>query len=351
MKENEAQRDSRSTVLVTGGTGFVAGHCILRLLENGYRVRATVRSVDKAPKVFEMMKEGGFDATPDDLEFVETDLTSDRNWNDAAANCEYVLHVASPIFIGVPKHEDEMIVPAVDGTLRVLRAARDAGVKRVVITSSFAAVGYSHTDPNTLITEEEWTDPADKTISPYIRSKALAERAAWDFIESEGDALELSVVNPVGIFGPSLGPDISSGFEILQRMLQGTMKALPNFDLAIVDVRDLADLHLKAMTDSKANGERFLALAGGVMSIPEIAEFIRDTFGERARKVPRIVLPDWGVRLAARFSESAKAAVPLLGRIRNASNEKAKTLLGWTPRSNEEAIRASVESLFKYGNI
>ena len=338
-------------MLVTGGTGFVASHCILRLLQHGYRARATVRSIDSAPKVFEMIKEGGFDATTEDLEFVETDLTNDRNWSDAAAGCEYVLHVASPIFVGVPKHEDDMIVPAVEGTLRVLKAARDAGVRRTVITSSFAAVGYSHTDPNTLITEEEWTDPNDKTISPYIRSKTLAERAAWDFVEREGGQHELTVVNPVGIFGPALGPDLSSGFEVLKRMLKGAMKAMPNFDLAIVDVRDLADLHLMAMTHPKAKGERFLALSGGVMSIPQIASFIRSTFGERAKKVPRIVLPDWGVRLVARFNESAKAAVPLLGRIRNASNEKAKRMLDWNPRSNEEAITASVESLFRYGNI
>ena len=351
MTSLQMTSDARSTVLVTGGTGFVASHCILRLLRNGYRVRATLRSVDKGEKVLAMIREGGYEAASDDLEFIETDLTDDRNWVAAASGCEYVMHVASPIFVGVPKHENDMILPAVEGTLRVLRASKEAGVKRVVVTSSFAAVGYSHSDPNTLITEEEWTDPADKTISPYIRSKALAERAAWDFIEREGGHLELSAVNPVGIFGPSLGPDLSSGFEVLKRMMDGTMKALPNFDLAIVDVRDLADLHLAAMTHSEAKGERFLALAGGVMSIPEIAAFIRTTFGERGKKVPRIILPDWGVRLAAKFSETAKAAVPLLGRNRNASNEKARRLLNWSPRPNEEAIIASVQSLFKYGNI
>lgn len=343
--------ENKQSVLITGGTGFVASHCILRLLQNGYRVRATVRSLDKGAKIFAMMNEGGIDAMPADLELIETDLTSDRNWSEGVTGCKYVLHVASPIFVGVPKHEDEMIVPAVEGTLRVLRAARDAGVKRAVITSSFAAVGYSHTDPNTLITEEEWTDPSDRTISPYVKSKAMAERAAWDFVEREGGDLELSVVNPVGIFGPSLGPELSTGFEILKRMLDGSMKAMPNFDLAIVDVRDLADLHLSAMTDPQAKGERFLALAGGVMSIPQIASFIRSVFGERAAKIPRLVLPDIIIRVAALFNETAKATAPLLGRIRNASNEKAKRVLGWQPRTNEEAITASVESLFKYGNV
>jgi len=346
-----SDQNKHELVLVTGGNGFVAGECILRLLQKGYSVRATLRSLTKKDKVVAMMKEGGLNPTDDQLSFIEADLSSDKNWTEAVKDVDYVLHVASPIIVGQPKHEDELIRPAVDGTLRVLKAARDNGVKRVVLTSSFAAVGYSHTDPNTLITEKEWTDPEDKTLSAYVKSKALAEKAAWDFIEKEGGELELTAINPVGIFGPSLGPDISSGFEILKRLLDGSMKAMPNFDLAIVDVRDLADLHLKAMTSPKAKGERFLALAGGVMSMPEIAALLRSHYGDKANKVPTRVLPDWLIRVAAHFSTAAKQIVPMLGRVRNCSNEKARTVLDWSPRKNEEAIIASAKSLFKYGAI
>lgn len=339
-----------SLVLVTGGSGFVAGHCILLLLEKGYRVRATLRSLSKKDGVLNMLSTGGISSF-ENIEFIETDLTADKNWAEAVQDCEYVLHVASPIFLRLPKHEDEMIRPAVDGTIRVLKAARDAGVKRVVITSSFAAVGYSHTDPNTLITEKEWTDHNDKTLSAYLKSKTMAEKAAWDFMAKEGDTLELTVINPMAIFGPSLGPELSSGFELLKKMLDGSMKATPKIDLGIVDVRDLADLHLRAMVNPKAKGERFLALSGGVMSLHQIAMLFKEKLGGRAKNVSTKVLPDWLVRIVALFNPQAKAIVPQLGRVRNASNQKAKTILGWVPRTNEEAALATAESLFRYDNI
>ena len=338
---------TQKLVLVTGGTGFVGGHCILQLLQRGYTVRTTIRSAAKQGQVKEMLINGGMRSF-DNLAFVEADLSDDRNWAEAVRDCEYVLHVASPIFLRLPKHEDEMILPAVEGTIRVLKAARDAGVRRVVITSSFGAVGYSHTDPNTMITEKEWTDPADKSLSAYLKSKTLAEKAAWEFMAREGGHLELTVINPMAIFGPSLGPVLSSGFELLKKILDGSMKATPNIDLGIVDVRDLADLHLRAMTDAKAKGQRFLALSGGVMSLHAIALLFRASYGQRAAKVTTKVIPDWLVRLAALVKPEAKAIVPQLGRVRNASNEKAKTVLGWSPRSNEEAVLATAESLFRY---
>jgi dihydroflavonol-4-reductase len=337
-------------VLVTGGTGFVAGHCILQLLQNGYKVRATVRALSKKDKVKEMLKNEGITSF-ETIDFIEADLNDDKNWEEAVNGCEYVLHVASPIFLRLPKHEDEMIVPAVNGTLRVLKAARDAGVKRVVITSSFGAVGYSHTDPNTLITEKEWTNPGDKSLSAYLKSKTLAEKAAWDFMAREGDDLELAVINPMAILGPSLGPDLSSGFELLKKILDGSMKAMPKIDLGIVDVRDLADLHLRAMTHPRAKGERFLALSGGVMSLHEIAMLFREKLGNKAKHVSTKVTPDWLIRVAALFKPAAKAIVPMLGRTRNASNEKAKTMLGWGTRTNEEAVLATAESLFRWNAI
>lgn len=342
--------NKQEQVLVTGGNGFVASHCILQLLQKGYRVKATIRSLNKKGKLEEMMKVGGIESLSN-LSFIEADLTDDKNWADAVKDCTYVLHVASPIFLRLPRHEDEMIRPAVDGTIRILKAARDAGVKRVVITSSFAAVGYSHTDTTVQITEKEWTNPNDKTLSAYLKSKTLAEKAAWDFMVAEGGDMELTVINPMAIFGPSLNADLSSGFELLKKILDGSMKGTPNIDLGIVDVRDLADLHLRAMTNPKAKGERFLALSGGTMSLHRIALLFREHFGNKAQQVTTKVLPDWLIRMVALFNAPARAIVPQLGRYRNASNQKAKDLLGWQPRTNEEAVLATGESLFKFGHI
>lgn len=337
-------------VLVTGGSGFVALHCILQLLQQGYKVRATLRSMRKKDEVMDALREGGVDSF-DNLEFIETDLTKDKNWDNAAKDCEYVLHIASPIHLKAPKTEDEMVRPAVDGTIRVLKAARNAGVKRVVMTSNFGAVGYSHKDMTKIITEESWTNPNEKGLSAYNKSKTLAEKAAWEFICKEGGGMELSVINPVGIFGPSLGKNLSSGYELLKKLLDGSMKAIPNMTISIVDVRDLADLHIRAMTSEVANGERFLALSDGVLSLPEIAVLLKNKLGEKGENISVKKLPDWLVRVTALFSPTAKALVPLLGRYRNASNEKAKKLLGWQPRTNEEALLAAAECLFKFGHV
>ena len=337
-------------VLVTGGTGFVGIHTILQLLQKGYTVKTTLRSLNRKNEVFEMLKNGGITSF-ENLSFIEADLTTDDNWNEAVKGCEYVLHIASPIYLKIPKDENEMIRPAVDGTLRVLKAARNAGVQRVVMTSNFGAVGYSHKDNTKLITEESWTDPNEKGLSAYNKSKVLAERAAWDFIEKEGGGLELAVINPMAIFGKSLSPVLSSGFELLKNMLDGSMKVIPNITLGIVDVEDVADLHIRAMTNPEAKGQRFLALSGGTMSLPQIARLLKDKMPEAAKNVSTKTLPDWAVRLTAMFSPKAKAIVPLLGINRNASNEKARRILGWKPRTNEEAVLSTVESMIKFGNI
>ncbi|TIS22842.1 MAG: aldehyde reductase [Mesorhizobium sp.] len=248
-------------VLVAGGSGFLGAHCVLALLQAGYRVRTTVRSAKREADVLAMLRVGG--AEPGDaLSFAYADLTTDAGWPEAVAGCQYVLHVASPFPPGVPKHEDDLIVPAREGALRVLRAARDAGVKRVVLTSSFAAIGYGQTPiPDSPFTEENWTNLAAK-VSAYVKSKTQAERAAWDFIGSQGGALELAVVNPVGIFGPVLGPDHSTSTDFIKRLLDGEMPGLPRMVFGVVDVRDVADLHLRAMTSAAAKGERFLAISG-----------------------------------------------------------------------------------------
>ncbi|MCI4659185.1 SDR family oxidoreductase [Cryobacterium zhongshanensis] len=330
-------------VLVTGGSGFVGAHCIVRLLDAGYRVRTTVRSLGREPEVRAMVADGGADAGSA-LSFTVADLLSDAGWAEAVSGCAFVLHVASPFPAREPADEDELIVPARDGALRVLRAARDAGVRRVVLTSSFAAVGYGAQHPDRPFTEDDWTDPTG-AVSAYVKSKTIAERAAWDFVAREGGALELTVINPVGIFGPVLGTDLSSSVELLRGLLTGAVPAVPRIQTNVVDVRDVADLHVLAMTSPLAPGERFLAVAGPPMTFPEIAALLRSNLGDVARRVPRRVLPSWLVRVLAPFSAPLRQVAPQLGMTRNASNDRARRMLGWEPRSNEEAVLATAESL------
>jgi nucleoside-diphosphate-sugar epimerase len=336
-----------STVLVTGGSGFIGSHCILQLLAAGHQVRTTVRSLTREADVRAMLKIGG--AEPGDrLSFAAADLERDAGWREAAAGCEYVLHVASPFPQGIPKHEDELIVPARDGALRVLRAARDAGVARVVLTSSFAAIGYGHPPQAAPFNETDWTDPTGADVRAYVKSKTLAERAAWDFISREG-RLQLAVVNPVGVFGPVLGPDYSTSILIVQRLMDGALPGSPRIYFGIVDVRDVADLHLRAMTHPAASGERFLAVAGDFVSMRDIARILKSRMGSAAKRVPTLQLPDWVVRLAALRDPAVGQIVPELGKKKNATNDKAKRLLGWRPRSNEESVIATAESLVRLG--
>lgn len=336
---------SGELVLVTGGSGFVGAHCILQLLGAGYRVRTTVRSLDREPAARAML---GVNGTTDALSFVTADLLSDAGWPAAVAGCDFVLHVASPFPLSQPKDENELIVPAREGALRVLRAARDAGVKRVVLTSSFAAVGYGAPVPGRPFTEDDWTDPNGR-VSAYVKSKTLAERAAWGFVEREGGALELAVVNPVGIFGPALGPDLSTSLELVRRLLTGALPGLPRVSYGMVDVRDVADLHLRAMIDPAARGERFLAVADGSMSVPEMARILRKRMGAAGGRVPTRVLPDWVLRLGALFAADLREVASRLGNDSTASNEKARRLLGWSPRTNEDALVSAAQSLVDLG--
>jgi nucleoside-diphosphate-sugar epimerase len=336
---------SGESVLVTGGSGFIGSYCILDLLRAGFSVRTTVRSPDREATVRELLGAESAEA----LSFATADLMIDAGWEDAVSGCDFVLHVASPFPLGPPKHEDDLIVPAREGALRVLSAARRAKVKRVVMTSSFAAIGYGVPSVDRPFTEEDWSDPDGDGVSAYAKSKTLAERAAWDFIEREGAGLELSVVNPTGVFGPVLGPDFSTSIQLVKRLLDGAMPGLPRVAFGIVDVRDVADLHVRAMSEPAAAGERFLAVAGEFMTVPEIAAVLRERMGADAKKVPTRVLPDWLVRLVSRFDSSVKQIVPELGKVKQASNAKAKGLLGWAPRSNEEAIVATAESLLRLG--
>jgi len=338
-----------SKVLVTGGSGFIGSHCILQLLAAGHEVRTSVRSLKRETDVRAMLAQGGCADTSTRLSFVAADLESDAGWPEAAAGCDYVLHVASPFPATVPKDENELIGPAREGALRVLSAARDAGVKRVVLTSSYAAIGYGTGPRATPYTEADWTDPNGPGVLPYAKSKTLAERAAWDFIAREGGDLELSVVNPVGVFGPALAADFSTSILLVQRLMDGAVPGCPRLWFGAVDVRDVADLHIRAMTAPAAKGERFLAVAGDFLSVKEMALALKAALGSAARRVPTGEVPDWLIRGFAFIDPAARQLLPELGKRKNASNEKARSMLGWTPRSNEESIVATARSLMALG--
>ncbi|KAA0595413.1 dihydroflavonol-4-reductase [Azospirillum lipoferum] len=333
-------------VLVTGGTGFIAQHCILALLRAGYRVRTSLRTPTRKDEVIAHLRAGGIE--PEDrLSFVVADLGEDRNWAEAVAGCSYVLHGASPTPSGDQISEEDWIRPAVEGNLRVLRAARDAGVGRVVLTSAFGAVGMGHRPKGRPFNETDWSDPT-ADIPPYQKSKTLSEQAAWDFIATDGRGLELSAVNPTAVLGPVLGADYSHSVRLIKNLMDG-LPGCPKVNSGFVDVRDVADLHLRAMTDPAANGERFLAISGESLWFRDVAEVLRRRLGAAARKVTTRQLPNSVVRLGARFNPAMKALVPFLGVNMNATSEKAMRLLGWSPRSAEDAIVASAESLLQFG--
>ncbi len=334
-------------VLVTGGTGFIAQHCMLVLLEKGYRVRATVRSLAREAEVRQQLRVGGAEAG-DRLGFVVADLSSDAGWPEAAAGCHFVMHGASPTPSGMQTSEDDWVRPAVDGNLRVLRAARDAGVRRVVLTSAFGAVCAGHGPMKRPFNDEDWSDLTGKNIWPYQKSKTLSEQAAWAFIAREGRGMELSAVNPVAVLGPVLGADYSHSIRLVRNMLMGQPGA-PKINSGFVDARDVADLHLLAMTHEAARGQRFLAIAGESMWMAEVAQVLKARMGPLASKVSTRVLPNWVVRLGALKDPALRGAVPLLGLNLNATSAKAIRLLGWSPRPREEAIVATAQSLDRLG--
>jgi nucleoside-diphosphate-sugar epimerase len=340
---------STQIVLVTGGSGFVGVYCILQLLEAGYQVRTTVRSSDKETKVREML-EAGDAKNIKSLNFFVADLAQEKGWKEAIEGCTYVLHVASPNPTAPPKHEDDLIVPAREGTLRILRIARDARVKRVVVTSSFVSIGYvEKTEP---YTEADWSilDSPEFPVTAYVKSKTLAERAAWDFIRVEGKSLELSVINPVAIFGPVLDKEYAASVEIVYRIMNGAMPGCPQLEIGLVDVRDVASLHILAMIDPKARGERYICCAPPAMTIQEISLALRERFGKAASRAPTRVIPNFLLRMMAYVDPGVAMITPDLGKHRVIRVEKAKSL-GWKPQSGLEALVASAESLIKLGMV
>jgi len=346
----EIKNTNDKTVLVTGGSGFIAAHCILKLLNEGYTVRTTIRSANREPEVRAMLKEGGVDAG-NRISFFVADLMSDHNWKEAISTCKYVLHVASPTPLKDYKNDDDVIVPAREGVLRVLRIARDSGVKRVVLTSAFGAVGMGHKNRTTPFTEKDWSN-LDAKIPVYQRSKTMSERAAWDFINKEGNGLELSVINPVGVLGPVLGPDFSHSLQLMRRMLDGEVSGCPRISSSYVDVRDVADLHFRAMIDPKAKGERFIAASGiESLSILDLALVVKEKFGPLASKVPSKEIPNWLIRIVGIVNPTVRLLIPMLDYYMTASSEKASAMLGWNPRPNEDSITDTAESLLRLGLI
>ena len=334
------------TVLVTGGSGFIASYCIIGLLNRGYHVRASLRSLSRVEDVKQMLSVGGV-RNFDNLSFVEADLSREEGWAAAAAGCSYIIHPASPTPDPAAKHEDEYVVPAVNGVLFLLRAAKAAGARRVVLTSAFGAVGMG-TDKKTPYTEEDWSD-LTRDIPAYQKSKTLSERAAWEYIAGDGKGLELAVVNPVAVLGPVLGVDHSHSIRIIRGMLDGTTKGLPKIRFCYVDVRDVADLHLKAMVLPAANGQRFLATSGRAISMKDIADILHTGLGEKAARVPTKELPSWLIRVIGIFNPRVRLVLPHLGMAKEASHDKASRLLGWQPRSNREAVLATAQSLVDLG--
>jgi len=332
-------------VLVSGGSGYIAGFLIRQLVAEGWRVHTTVRSRVREAAVRQLL---GVDDGR--LHFFEADLTSDAGWADAMAGCTCVAHLASPLPTNVPKHADELVVPARDGALRALRAAKAAGVRRFVMTSSVAAMAYGRGRGVHRFTEADWTPLERPGITPYVRSKTVAERAARNWLAAEGAGIEFCTINPSLVLGPVWSGDYSASVSVVKRMLDGSMRACPDLGFGLVDVRDVADLHVRALTAPDMAGERFIA-SGRFMKLREIAAVLRAELGAQASRVPSRELPDWVVRVAGLFNPVARAAIPELGSVRHQDASHAQAVLGWATRPVEQSIVDCARSLIALGVV
>jgi dihydroflavonol-4-reductase len=332
------------TVFVSGGSGYIAGFLIRQLVAEGWTVHTSIRSLAKEAEVRAHL---GVDDSK--LKFFAADLMSDAGWAEAMAGCSHVAHVASPLPANAPKHEDELIVPARDGALRALKAAKAAGVKRFVLTSSMAAVAYGH-QGKSRFTEADWTDPTSTDAYAYTRSKTIAERAARDWMAANGGEMEFCTVNPVLVLGPLQSGDFSTSLEAIKKMLEGSLPGLPNFGFGIVDVRDVADMHVRCLNAPNMAGERFLC-AGPFLWMSDIAAILKAGLGEQARKVPSRRLPDWLVKVTAWFDPVIRQVVGELGRTRDADTSHAKAVLGWEARPVEGTILDTARDMIRLGIV
>lgn len=333
------------TVLVSGGGGYIAGFLIRQLVAEGWRVHTTVRDLAREGSVRKLL------AVDDSrLRFFAADLTADAGWAGAMDGCSHVAHVASPVPLRAVKDPDELIVPARDGALRALRAAKAAGVRRFVMTSSVAAIAYGRGRGVHHFTEVDWTPPDYPGAQPYVRSKAIAERAARDWVASDGGGIEYCSINPSVVLGPVWSRDYSPSVAIVKRLLEGSVRGCPDIGFGVVDVRDVADLHVRALTAPGMAGERFLA-SGPFMKIAAIAGVLRSRLGREAHRVPTRRVPDIVVRIAALFDPMLKMAANELGSVRNMDASHAKAALGWATRPVEESIVDAARSLIDLGIV
>jgi nucleoside-diphosphate-sugar epimerase len=329
-------------VLVTGGSGFIAGWCIVGLLKAGHRVRTTIRGEGKAEAVRAAVAAGG--APTDALEFAVVDLTRDAGWDEAVRDCVYVLHVASPLPMGGTPDLATLVGPARDGTLRVLAAALKADVKRVVVTSSCAAVTPRDVRGDSVSDETTWSALDDPNLDAYRKSKTIAERAAWDWAAEHGVTDRLTTILPAAVFGPILSRGAMSSVNLIDGLLKGRPSVMPRIGFNVVDVRDVADLHIRAMTAPEAAGQRFIA-SGERMWMSDVAAILKTTPGIDSSRVPSRRMPDWAARLLATFVPQVRAVAPMIGRRHSFSGEKARRLLGFAPRPTRETLADCAASL------
>ena len=334
------------TVLVTGIGGFLAGHIALQLLEQGYRVRGSLRNIHRSDAIRHELGCHSHTDIAERLSFVQADLDSDDGWGTAAKDCRYVIHTASPFPPGFPENERELIRTARDGALRVLNSAHQARVTRVVMTSSVAAT--NHGDGQAPFTEENWTDPASPRATPYYKSKTLTEQAAWTFSQETG--LDLAVINPSVILGPLLGAKFGTSVGLIHHLMSGHFQGIPRFGFSVVDVRDVADAHISAMTNPAAGGQRFI-IGGRFFWLKDLVAVLRHSFPDHAFRLPAGEVPDEMVRAMAESDPNARMIVHELNRDLSVSASKARRILNWSSRPDEECIRASAQSLVDLGLV
>lgn len=334
-------------VLVTGATGFIASHCIVKLIERGHTVRGTARSTTRATALNMILSD--YTEKTIEVPLVAADLSRDAGWQEAVDGVDAILHVASPIPASLPRDADELIRPARDGALRVLKAAKAAGVDRVVMTSSMAAVAYGWGENRPpMLTEEHWSNPDNlANNTAYTRSKTIAERAAWDYVAGEGEGLKLTTINPSLVLGPVMGGDFSASLEIVTQLMSGKLPAVPRMGFQVVDVRDVAEAHILALENDASIGQRYL-VADAFMWMSELAEILREAFPDHARKIPSGQLPNWLVRFFSLFNPPLRQILPELGKRRIVSSDKARKELGWSPISARDAAIASGRSLIAH---
>lgn len=338
-----------NNILITGGNGFLAAHIIQQLLSQGDRVRATVRNDERATETKDTLTAAH---TPNlsNLTFVNLDLTQDAGWQDAMHGIDLVMSVAAPVFVNGESNADALAQIATDGTLRILHAANAAGVRRVIMTGNFGAVGFSNLDRERLTTEADWTNPEQRGLSLYERSKLLAEQAAWQYVQRPDVPLQLTVINAGAMLGPALGDHVSGSFGILRSLVDGSLERVPRLDFNVIDVRDVAAMHVAALNTPAAAGERFLAIADTPINYLEIRQLMQAALPQR--QLSTKILPNWLLHLAAHFNTRAREADLMLRMSHRVSNQHAKSLLDWQPQNSAtQAVQAAITSLIKNQQI